>query len=214
MQEHEHNMRNRYRKKTKCFFSFLLFFFVMSAQAVWGQQKFEIAVGGYYQHHSTKDNLYGFQVTGAYRLTPHWRLGITSGIGTVDWYFKPSDKGMKGHQQFLPVSAQVKYNLLDKRFSPYFGMEAGYCFSLSKGDENLGMTYKPLVGLDVSLNNHLKCYCQLGYNFQTLTRNIYQDGTSIRVGGGSTIGYGGPSVFKDKYSGELIEFALGLTVVL
>ena len=198
----------------------VLILYMVTAQTVCGQHKYEISASGYYQLHcDIDDDLYGFQVLGAYRFTPKLRVGIGTGIGKVVWGYKPAnqyerDKGMRDDQQYLPLSAQVKYNLFDKNFSPYIGMEVGYCFSLSKGYSHLGPTIKPLVGMDVGLNNYLKCFCQLGCNYQVLSRNIYHDGSTLHQGGGSTIGYGGPTAYKHNYGGVLLEMALGLTVLL
>jgi hypothetical protein len=198
----------------------VLVLYMVPTQTVWGQHKYEISAGGYYQLHcDIDDDLYGFQVMGAYRFTPKLRVGIGTGVGKVVWGYKPANqyernKGMKDDQKYLPLSAQVKYNLFDKNFSPYIGMEVGYCFSLSKGYRNLGPTCKPHVGLDVSLNNFLKCYCQLGCNYQSLSRDIYHDGSTLHQGGGSTIGYGGPTAYENNNWGMLLEFALGLTVLL
>ncbi len=198
----------------------LLFCISLLSTSTFAQSHFEVSANGYYQQHNRAvlDNLYGFDLKGAYKLTPHWRIGILTGIGFIDWYREPQnsyerEKGMKSNQIYIPLKAQVKYNLFKKGISPYAGFEAGYCFSFSKGNCSPGETYKPFIGVDIPVANHIICFLQYGYNFQSLNRNIYDKGSGQSyyppaMGGPH---YGGPTAFGNKDSGEMNDFAIGLT---
>lgn len=204
--------------------------FLIPSGTINAQSHFEVSVSGYYQQHNrvVLDNLYGLDLKGTYILTPHWRISIVTGAGIIDWKRKPTndyerEMGMKSNQVFVPLKAQMKYNLLKKGISPYAGMEAGYCVSFGKGVCSPGATYKPFIGVDIPFSgstspfiNRTTCFIQYGYNFQSFNRNIYDRGSGQSyyppaMGGPH---YGGPSTFSNKVSGEMNDFVIGLTYSL
>ena len=141
-------------------------------------------------------------VTGAYRLGNHWRAGIGTDIGNIAFgtgYFK--------NAAFMPVFARVKYNLLNRNWSPFAKIDYGYAFSMKPHLGHHGTFYQPAIGRDMPLGKG-KLYLQVGYTTRHLNRRIHFDSV---WGGELNPGFPGLDEYERGHF-EMFDFSLGYTL--
>jgi len=198
-------------------FLFMLLFAI--AANVYAQNKFTLSLSGYYDVHNRtlSDDFYGIDVVCSYRLFPHWKVGIGTGLGNVDWDKRVTEaqkvKGMRNSLLFLPVEAQIRFDLLKDGITPYVGIKGSYCFTLTRHNNDLGGGCKPFIGVEIPVGRSFSVHLQYAYNFQQLTRNIYQPGGVGTMTGSGWSGYPStsylPVTIIERITGEFNEFALG-----
>ena len=142
----------------------------------------------------------------SYRLFSHWKVGIGTGLGNVDWDKRVTEaqkaNGMRNSLLFLPVEAQIRFDLLKDGITPYVGIKGSYCFTLTRHNNDLGGGFKPFIGVEIPVGSSFSVHLQYAYNLQKLTRNIYQPG------GYAPNSYPPVSIIEG-ITGEFNEFALG-----
>lgn len=119
-------------------------------------------------------NSLGFCFTPAYTINS-W---FTAGLGTgIEWF----------ERQQVPLFADFKFNVLQKKFCPYLYCQTGYAFPLTR-EENIdyysnsqikgGFLVGTGAGLKVHFYNHNAISFSVGYRFQQ-TKSTWSSGPWI-----------------------------------
>lgn len=73
--------------------------------------------------------------------------------------------------------------------------------------------FLPFIGVEIPVGSSFSVHLQYAYNFQQLTRNIYQPGGGGTMAGSGWSGYPStsylPVTIIERITGEFNEFALG-----
>jgi hypothetical protein len=95
-----------------------------------------------------------FQLTNGYSFNSHWDLGMTVGVETVfwDWY--------------VPTLVQGRFNLLDRHFTPFVDVAAGYMAPFRNWDNDKGgFTCGGALGITKFVSNRMGITTSVGYRY-------------------------------------------------
>ena len=112
-----------------------------------------------------------FQLTNGYSFNPHWDLGLTIGVESVfwDWY--------------VPTLAQGRFNLLDRHFTPFVDVAAGYMAPFRNWDNDKGgFTCGGAIGITKYVSNRVGINTSIGYRYARMVElnPWWDDFTTIR----------------------------------
>lgn len=98
-----------------------------------------------------------FHLVNGYSFNSHWDLGFGLGLENFAW------------DGYIPVFAEGRYNLLNKSFTPFVSIMAGYEMPLSNWDSNKGgFSTGARIGFTRYLGNHIGFSTSAGYRFAYL----------------------------------------------
>ena len=124
---------------------------------------------------ANSENHFGFSTVHGYQFKP--------------WFFAGAGAGMKiSHKKhckgtsypylkdiyMFPVFADVRFDLLKSRFSPYLDCRVGYTL----GDRAFGVMFNPSIGCRMGLNDRLAINASLGYSTQSTDLVVYSEHNS------------------------------------
>lgn len=112
-----------------------------------------------------------FQLVNGYSFNEHWDLGLGLGLESFWW------------DQYIPVFVEGRYNLLNKPFTPFVNVMAGYEVPVSNWNFNKGgFTTGTRVGVTRYIGNRVALSTSLGYRYAYLVEenSWWDDFVTIR----------------------------------
>lgn len=131
-----------------------------------------------------KNNSFGAEYIGGYRINPNIKIGAGTGVYWVNQLY--DQKGLysdyKEDAVSIPLFVNGKFNFYDGGVSPFFNMNVGYslfvpCSEYAKCN-HLSAFFNPSFGIDIPLTKGAMTI-EIGYKYQM--RNV--DENAITVGG-------------------------------
>lgn len=117
--------------------------------------------------------------THGYQIIP--QLFVGAGVGVHLYKFN----GSENLQYNLPVFADVRYDILETKFTPFIDVKGGY----SVAGEFTGAYLSPSLGCRMSITEHLGLnlsvgytYMKTGYEFVRTHEDLNLTGVSVRFG--------------------------------
>ena len=120
----------------------------------------------YYLHiDALSEDHYGLSTAHGYQFTPYLFVGAGAGmkISHKKHYESFKFRSKKKDFYMFPVFADVRFDLLKNRFSPYLDCRVGYTL----GNKAYGMMFNPSLGCRIGLSNRLSLNASLGYSMQS-----------------------------------------------
>jgi hypothetical protein len=109
-------------------------------------------------------------VVNGYQINQYLSIGFGTGLR----YFIGFDAAV------LPIFANFRAHLANKKVSPYFSMDAGTTLNIFDGFRNIGALVSPTGGLSIRFHDNSTINFGIGYEMQGLT--LYKNnGSSIKV---------------------------------
>ena len=120
---------------------------------------------------------FGFSTTHGYQFKPWLFVGAGAGLKiSHNKHFKDT-RGKKDDFFMIPVFADMRFDMLKSKFSPYLDCRVGYTF----GDEAFGVMFNPSLGCRIGLTDKLAVNASLGYSTQSTDIVVYSvNNTAIR----------------------------------
>lgn len=109
-------------------------------------------------------------VINGYQINQYLSIGFGTGLR----YFIGFDAAV------LPIFANFRAHLANKKVSPYFSMDAGTTLNIFDGFRNIGALVSPTGGLSIRFHDNSTINFGIGYEMQALT--LYKNnGSSLKV---------------------------------
>ncbi len=106
---------------------------------------------------------FGFSTTHGYQLKPWLFVGAGAGMKISHKKHSKENFGKKVDFYMFPVFADIRFDLLKSKFSPYLDCRMGYTL----GNKAYGIMFNPSVGCRVGLTEKLAINASLGYSLQS-----------------------------------------------
>ena len=113
---------------------------------------------------ANSEDHFGFSTTHGYQFKP-W-LFAGAGVGmkiSHNKHIKEGSYGIKGDYFMFPVFADLRFDLLKSKFSPYLDCRLGYTL----GNKAYGVMFNPSLGCRMGLNDKLAINASVGYSMQS-----------------------------------------------
>ncbi len=106
---------------------------------------------------------FGFSTTHGYQFKPWLFVGAGAGMKISHNKHSKHDFGKKTDFYMFPVFADVRFDLLKSRFSPYLDCRVGYTL----GNKAYSLMFNPSLGCRMGLTDKLAINASLGYSMQS-----------------------------------------------
>lgn len=158
----------------------LIFVLVLSISKINAQSPFESQIKLTYDEGITndKDNSFGAEFLCGIRMNNKLRLGVGVGISYCDLLYEKAGLNnllnkyygeYRESSVYVPVFANIKYNFINSKVSPYIAADLGYSIFIASSsytkNNNLGLFFKPCFGVDFPVKNE-KLFLEVGYKYQ------------------------------------------------
>lgn len=118
---------------------------------------FALGVGDFAADRITLNSVHGYQ------FNPHF----FAGLGTGARYYYDSSSFV------VPVFADFRVNLLDRKTSPYLAVGIGYSFDANSNFEGFGLLVNPSVGISFAVSKKSVMHVGAGYELQRAKAYYY-----------------------------------------
>ena len=105
----------------------------------------------------------GFSTAHGYQLKPYLFVGAGAGMKYSHKKHFKDYLGQKADFYMFPVFADVRFDLLKSRYSPYLDFRVGYTL----GNKAFGVMFNPSLGCRIGLTDKLAINASLGYSLQS-----------------------------------------------
>ncbi len=118
---------------------------------------------------------FGFSTAHGYQFKPYLFVGVGAGLKIShkkhlkDYNFTP-----KEDFYMFPVFADVRFDLLKYKFSPFIDCRVGYTL----GNKAYGVMFNPSVGCRIAISGKFALNASLGYSMQSTDIHVYSSGSS------------------------------------
>ncbi len=103
-----------------------------------------------------------FQVVNGYSFNPHWGLGV--GMGWEIFY----------GQHYVPLFIEGTYSLLNKNFTPFCSIGAGYDLPTRNFERNKGgLLTQGRIGFKHQLGDHFGLITSAGYRYSYIKQEVW-----------------------------------------
>ena len=100
------------------------------------------------------------QIINGFSFDSHWDLGL--GIGWEQYWW----------DHYIPISANMRYNILNNHFTPFVDVMAGYVMPMGNFDSNKGgFSSGAKIGFTKHLSDRFSFSTSAGYRFAVLQEN-------------------------------------------
>ena len=125
----------------------------------------------------SKDHI-GFSTSHGYQFKPWLFVGAGAGMKISHNKHIKEGYGIKGDFYMFPVFADIRFDLLKSKFSPYLDCRVGYTL----GDKAYGIMFNPSMGCRIGVTDKLAVNASLGYSLQSTDLVVVSsiDNTAIR----------------------------------
>lgn len=106
---------------------------------------------------------FGFSTAHGYQLKPYLFIGAGAGMKISHKKHFKDYFGQKADFYMFPVFADVRFDLLKSRYSPYLDFRVGYTL----GNKAFGVMFNPSLGCRIGLTDKLAINASLGYSLQS-----------------------------------------------
>ena len=114
----------------------------------------------------------GLQTINGYQFNRYWSIGI--GIGFVGYYqYTIPNEMWKGTSFMTPLFVDIRVNMEDRPFSPFFSLDGGYTFSFITSDFSGGPYINPNVGIKFFISPKTAINLSFGYRYHENTFNMW-----------------------------------------
>ena len=126
------------------------------------------------------EDYFGFSTAHGYQFKPWLFVGAGAGLKVSHNKHIKEGYGIKGDFYMIPVFADIRFDLLKSKFSPYLDLRVGYTL----GDKAFGVMFNPSMGCRMGLTDKLAINASLGYSTQSTDMVVYsvypEKNTAIR----------------------------------
>ena len=112
---------------------------------------------------------FGFSTIHGYQFKPWLFVGAGAGMKMSHKKHFKDTRGRKEDFFMFPVFADIRFDLLKSKFSPYLDCRVGYTL----GDKAFGIMFNPSMGCRVGLTDKLAINASLGYSTQSTDMVVY-----------------------------------------
>ena len=120
---------------------------------------------------------FGFSTVHGYQFKPWLFVGAGAGMKISHNKHFEDTQGEKEDFYMFPVFADIRFDLLKSKFSPYLDCRVGYTL----GGKAFGVMFNPSLGCRIGLTDKLAINASLGYSTQSTDIVIYSvHNTAIR----------------------------------
>ncbi|MBR5169015.1 MAG: hypothetical protein IKW85_00430 [Muribaculaceae bacterium] len=125
----------------------------------------------YYNHiDANSENHFGFSTVHGYQFYPWLFVGAGAGVKiSHKKHYKDTSYPYLKDIYMFPVFADVRFDLLKSKFSPYLDCRVGYTL----GNKAFGVMFNPSLGCRMGLNDKLAINASLGYSTQSTDLVVY-----------------------------------------
>ena len=124
---------------------------------------------------ANSENHFGFSTTHGYQFKPWLFVGAGAGMKISHNKHIKKGYGIKGDFFMFPVFADMRFDLLKSKFSPYLDCRVGYTL----GNSAYGVMFNPSLGCRMGLTDRLAINASLGYSTQSTDLIVYSPHNSI-----------------------------------
>jgi len=108
-------------------------------------------------------NFVKLNVINGVQFNPYIYLGFGAGIRIF------TDSGTP----VVPLFGDIRFNLLNKKVTPYIGCSIGYSFNIDYGLVGIGLMANPSFGVSYKVSPKASIHFGLGYEYQKQTASAY-----------------------------------------
>ena len=120
---------------------------------------------------------FGFSTAHGYQFKPWLFVGAGAGMKVSHKKHIKEGYGIRGDFYMFPVFADIRFDLLKNKCSPYLDCRVGYTL----GDKAFGIMFNPSVGCRIGLTDQLAINASLGYSTQSTDMVVYSvNNTAIK----------------------------------
>ena len=118
---------------------------------------------------------FGFSTTHGYQFKPWLFVGVGTGMKiSHNKHYETNNYGKKKDYYMFPLYADLRFDLLKNRYSPYLDCRIGYTL----GDKAYGIMFNPSMGCRIGLSDKLAINASLGYSLQSTDLVVFIHGYS------------------------------------
>ena len=112
---------------------------------------------------------FGFSTAHGYQFKPWLFVGAGAGMKVSHKKHIKEGYGIRGDFYMFPVFADIRFDLLKNKCSPYLDCRVGYTL----GDKAFGIMFNPSVGCRIGLTDQLAINASLGYSTQSTDMVVF-----------------------------------------
>ena len=122
------------------------------------------------------DDRLKLNIINAYQINPHFSLGLGTGLRYYTGYYEAA---------IIPIFADVRANLINRKNSPYVSLGIGYSFDATNDFDGVGMLVSPSIGYRFKISENSTMNIGLEYEIQRM-KYFRTDGYYYDVSTGSS----------------------------